>query len=205
MAGSDFVLTGSRIADATFAASIPDWQAAEDADVTDWDTGVDVIFAAMVETTKHGGASANIEIRWRNVTDSGTFAALSASGELTWSGVTDLVNGNAVTSGEAGCTPTSGSTWANGTEREGANSVSTTIAQNEYTEHHWAVDFSNALDSKQYEFEIYDTTAGASLGTCAAQITTAAAAGGGLIGSLAGKGGLAGPGGLAGRGGGLAG
>lgn len=171
MAGSSFTLTGSRLASATFSGGVPNWQAAEDADVTSWSVGDDFIFAAMVETTSHGGASGTLELRWRNVTDSGTFAGLSGSGELNWSAATDLVNANAVTSGEAGCTPSSGTTYTNGVEREGANGVSTTLSQNEYTEHHWAIDASAALGNKQYEFEIYDVTAGASLGTCLAQIT----------------------------------
>lgn len=169
MAGSDFTLTGSRLQNATRVN-----QALEDADVTNWDTANDFIFCAMVETTTHGGTSGTLQLRWRNVTDAGSFAALSGTGELTWSGTTDLANGNAVTSGEAVCTPTSGTTYANGVEREGANDVSTTIAQNEYTEHQWAIDASSAGAGDQYEFEIYDATAGASLGTCAAQITMAA-------------------------------
>lgn len=171
MGASDFILTGSRIANATRT-----WQANEDVDVTGWDKANDFIFAAMVETTKHAGASATLQLRWRNVTDAGSFAALSGSGELTWSAATDLVNSNAVASGEEGCTPVSGTTLVDGVEREGANGVATAVSQNEYCEHQWAIDASGGLDSKQYEFEIYDTTAGASLGTCLAQITTSAGA-----------------------------
>jgi hypothetical protein len=167
MAGSDLVLTGSRIANATRA-----WQAVEDADVTGWDAD-DFIFAAMVETAKHGGVTVTLQLRWRNVTDSGTFTALSGSGELTWSATTDLVNDNALTSGEAGCTPIDGTTWDSddGLEREGANDVAAALAQDEYVEFHWGIDASGRHAGDQYEFEIYDATAGASLGTCAAQIT----------------------------------
>ena len=67
---------------------------------------------------------------------------LSGSGEITWSGATDLVNGNEVTSGEAGCTPDAGSTYVDGVEREGANGVPTLLESGEYTEHQWALDLS---------------------------------------------------------------
>lgn len=172
MAGSAFDLTGSRTQNSTRVN-----QAVEDADVTNWVLTDDVVYCSMVEAVGHGGASGTLQLRWRNVTDSGTFAALSASGELTWSATTDLANGNAVASGEEVCTPTAGVTRVDGVEREGANDVSTTLAQNEYTEHQWAVEFSGSLNGKQYEFEIYDSTAGASLGTCLAQITTEVGAG----------------------------
>lgn len=171
MAGSEFDLTGSRIQNATRVN-----QAVEDADVTAWPKANDFIVCAMVEALGHSGGSSNLTLRWRNVTDSGSFTNLGASGELTWSGTTDLVNGNAVSSGEEVCTPISGTTLVDGVEREGANVVSTTISQNEYIEHQWAVDASGALDGKQYEFEINDSTAGALVGTCLADITTSTGA-----------------------------
>jgi hypothetical protein len=172
MASSDFELTGSRIANATRT-----WQANEDTVVTGYSVGDAFIFAAMVEALGHGGGTANLVLRWRNLTDAGAFAELTGSGELNWSATTDLVNGNAVTSGESGCTPGSGTTYDDGVEREGANVVLTDVLQNHYTEHQWAVNTSSALGEKTYEFEIYDNTAGASLGTCAVTITFAAAGG----------------------------
>lgn len=199
MAGSAFDLTGSRLQNATRVN-----QANEDADVIDWPKANDFILCAMVETTAHGGTSGTLQLRWRNVTDSGSFAALSGTGELTWSGTTNLANGNAVASGEEVCTG-SVATLVDGVEREGANDVSTTINQNEKTENQWAIDGSGGIDGKQYEFEIFDATAGATLGTCLAQITTFIEVTGRVMSSLAGAGGLAGPGGIAGAGGGLAG
>lgn len=167
MSGSGFDLTGSRLQNATRVN-----QANEDADVADWAKADDFIVCAMVEALGHGGTSGTLQLRWRNVTDSGSFIVLSGSGELTWSGTTDLANGNAVASGEEVCTPVGGSSLVDGVEREGANDVSTTLAQNEYAEHQWAIDASGGLDGKQYEFEIYDATAGAAVGTCLADITT---------------------------------
>jgi len=169
MGGSPFALSGSRIANATRT-----WQAAEDAGVVDWVKTNDFIFAIAAESGAHAAAVGTLQIRWRNKTDEGSFAVLSGSGELTWSGVTDLVNDNAVTSGEAGCTGTG--TWVDGVEREGANDVTTDLAKAQWTEHQWAVDCSGAHDGDEYEFELYDATEGAAVGTCAATITMEAGA-----------------------------
>lgn len=177
MAGSGIDWTGSRIANATRT-----WQANEDVAVTGWTKEDDFIVGVMNEATGHGGASGSIELYWRNATDGGSFAALGNTGELTYNGTTNLVNGNAVASGEEGCTPTDANTLIDGVEREGANGVSTTYAQNEYSEHHWAVDASGGLDNKTYEFQVYDATAGATIAstgavsTLLATLTTFAAA-----------------------------
>ncbi|KKL99136.1 hypothetical protein LCGC14_1817490, partial [marine sediment metagenome] len=111
MSGSDFDLTGSRLQNATRVS-----QANEDADVVDWVKDDAFILCAMVEALGHSGASGTLQLRWRNVTDSGSFIVLSLSGELTF-GLTDLVNGNAVVSGEEVCTPVSGSTLVDGVGR----------------------------------------------------------------------------------------
>lgn len=170
--GSPFELPGSRIANATRT-----WQANEDTGVIDWDKANDFIIAAAVESGAHSAAAGTLQLRWRNKTDSGSFAVLSGSGELTWSATTDLVNGNALTSGEAGCTPSASESWDtdNGIEREGANDVATDLANNEWVEHHWAIDCSGAHAGDEYEFEIYDSTEGAAVGTCLATITMASA------------------------------
>lgn len=167
MSGSAFDLTGSRLQNATRVN-----QAAEDADVIDWAKADDFILCAMVEALGHSGASGDLQLRWRNVTDSGSFVALSGSGELTWSADTDLVNGNGVTAGEQVCTPVGGTNGATGAEREGENTVNLGLLQDSYAENQWAVDASGGLDGKQYEFEIFDATEGAAVGTCLADITT---------------------------------
>jgi len=167
MGGTSFDLTGSRLQNATRVN-----QAAEDLDVIDWSADDEFIICAMMETTSHGGASGTLELRWRNVTDGGSFSTLSGTGELVFGSATDLTNFNAVSAGEEVCTPTSGTTRVDGKEFEGDSSGSLTLNQNEYAEFQYAVDPSNSLPEKQYEFEIYDATAGASVGTCLAQLTT---------------------------------
>lgn len=168
--GSDYTLSGSRIANATRT-----WQANEDVDVTGWTKANDFIFAAAVESGAHSSATGTLQLRWRDVSDSGSFAALASTGEINWTGATDLADGTAVATGEKGCT--SGlTTYIEGIEREGANDVVKALGTNEWTEHQWAVDGSGADDGHKYEFEIYDVTEGAAVGTCLADITMATAA-----------------------------
>lgn len=163
-------LAGSRIANATRT-----WQAAADADVTGWDIANDFIVAMAVKANASKATpSMSLTIRWRNETDNpaGAFTALAATGELTWVATTNLLNNDPVTSGEAGAGGTG--TWENGVEREGANAITDTIAAGGLTEHQWAVDCGSAHQGDQYTFELYDATSATSIGTCLAQITTAA-------------------------------
>jgi len=120
--------------------------------------------------------SLSIFLNWRNVTDSGSFTNVAGTGELRYNGTTDLVNGNAVTSGEAGCTPVSGSTYADGVERETTTTyyVPTTLAQNEYTEHHFAIDGGNSVAGKEYEFRAWDDADLVEIGVLACTITMTA-------------------------------
>lgn len=165
-----WILVGGRIANANRV-----WQAAQDADVTSWNKANDFIVAAMLESSAHAGDSGTIQLQWRNVTDGGSFANLSAAGELTWSAVTDLVNGNAVVHTEEGVTPIQ-ATHDDGVEREGANDIAVTIAlKTIHEEEQWAVDCNNAHDGDNYEFRLWDATASAAVGTLLCDITIAAA------------------------------
>jgi hypothetical protein len=170
--GTYFELAGSRIANATRT-----WQAVEDADVSNWVLDDDFIVAISFQVPSNKSETGDLMIRWRDVTDNTTFADLSGAGELTWNAVTDLADGGSLTSSEAGATGNiTASNWINGYEAEGSNAIGTTFANDYYSEHHWAVDCSGADNSHQYEFEMWDNTAGVSLGTCAAQITMVAGA-----------------------------
>lgn len=171
-ASGTVILAGSRIANATRT-----WQADEDLDVADWTKTNDFIFAIALETEAGKKASKTVSIRWRNKTDGGNFVALSDSGELTWTGTTDLVNDNALIEGEAGCTPSGAQTWMDGVEREGANDVVfDTNTVDYWSEYHWAIDCSGAHDGDEYEFEIYSVSNGIPVSTCASTITMVAGA-----------------------------
>lgn len=169
-AGSAFTVSGSRIANATRT-----WQAAEDTPVTNWNKANDFIVAIAFESSAHASAAGNLRIYWRNKTDGGSFTSLYTYGEITYFGETDLVNDNAVVTGEKGCTSLL-TTFVDGVEREGENEYYKGLGNDEWTECHWAVDASNALPGKEYEFELYDRTEGAHVGVCLATLTIKAAA-----------------------------
>ena len=156
------VLAGSRIANSTRT-----WQEDEDIDVAAWVKTNDFIFAASIETQSGKKTNKNLSLRWRNKTEAGSFTALSGAGELTWNGITDLVNDNALTSGEAGCTPSGGQIWIDGIEREGANQITfdTSNQADRWSEYQWAIDCSGAQDGDEYEFEIYNDIDATPIGT----------------------------------------
>lgn len=159
---------GSRISDAVLA-----WEAAEDVDVVDWVVGED--FCISVGFGTQAGAqsvSRTLQLRWRNVTDSGSFTALSGSGELTWSADTSLVNGNQLFEVPSGLTA-SQSGFTAGIMREGANDWAyTALSADHWSAIMWAVDTDNALGGKEYEFELYNVTDTAQVGVCLASLTT---------------------------------
>ena len=169
--GGQAILCGIRFANATRT-----WQALEDIDVTGWVVDTPFIVATGIETDSGVKCADALSLEWRNATDGGTFAALSGTGELTWSGITDLVNANAVVVGEAGTTAGTGDTWQDGTEHEGSNDANFDSANvaGRYTEYQYAV--VGGVAGKEYEFRVWDTTDGVSAGTGIGTITMAAGA-----------------------------
>jgi hypothetical protein len=128
-----------------------------------------VVFQIDEET---GPWNAQYTLRWRNVTDSGSFAAIAATGQMAWSSSTDLVNGQAITSKYCQGTGGSGSTWQNGEEVEGAaTSDAINLADERYTEIAFAVNPAAALAGKVYAFELYDQTNGAAIATGTGTLT----------------------------------
>jgi len=161
---------GSRIANATRV-----WQADENLDATDWTKSNDFIFAiAFQADAGHGNFVDELKIRWRKV--GGTWADLGSTGALNYNATTDLVNEDALTSGEAGCT--GAGTWQDGIEREGANNWVQSLPLGYWTEIQFAIDCSGAEDSAEYEFELYNVDTSSSYGTCASTITMEAGAAG---------------------------
>jgi len=166
------VLCGSRI-----AASDRVWEQDEGIDVTGWTKTNDFILAVGVETEAAKKCASTIQIQWRDATDVGSFAALAATGEMKF-GATNLVDGNAVTSGEAGTTPSGAQTWQDGEEIEGANDgiFSTGSTADNWSEYQYSISPADANDEHEYEFRLWDVTDGVSAGTLAVTITTAAGA-----------------------------
>ena len=106
---------GCRLADAS-----RNWLQNEDTSHTGHSVGTD--FCISVTWAAQSGSKSNareLRLRWRNKTDSGSFADLGASGELTYSADTSLVNANALETGEHGCTAASATTWVDGANSRG--------------------------------------------------------------------------------------
>lgn len=165
MAGSDFDLKGGRIGNADRS-----WAAAQDISVTGWIKTSDFILADMLETTVHNSPTATVRLEWRNLTDSGSWTILAATGQLKF-GATNLVGGNPIIHTEEGITPTTPANHEDGRENEGTNARSVTLARNYHEEDQHSVSPADALDGKEYEFRIYDTTDAVVVGTLICTLT----------------------------------
>jgi hypothetical protein len=169
MAAKDPALSASRIANATRVA-----QAADDTPVTGWAVADKFIMAAQLDEQSGPWNGVTYKIQWRE--SGGTFGDLTATGEMKTTTATDLVNGNAVTSGEAICTNDPGGSWTDGWEVEGTGSASSLdLADEDYTELHFAIDPADSVGGTVYEFRIWDVTNGAEIGVCSATMTSVAA------------------------------
>jgi len=139
-----------------------------------WNKNNDFILAVRIYTSK-GPLARAYKLRWRNVTDSGTFADVGATGEITYSATTGLTDEDDLLLTEKLCDVQSEYTWQNGKENEGdnilPNSGTYSLADEYYTELQWALNCNGALDEHKYEFELWDITDGISIGTCLASIT----------------------------------
>jgi len=160
-------MSGSRIAD-----DAESYQAACDTNVSDWTKTDDFILVIQVGTSK-GPIARAYKLMWRNVTDAGSFADVTGSGEITFNATTSLVDGDPFTP-NTGCVADELSA-EDGLESEGDNilpdSGTYTHSDEYYTEFAWALDCSNALDGKEYAFQLYDVTESAIIGVAGATIT----------------------------------
>lgn len=138
-------------------------------------TGNDYILSTLILTHK-GPEALAYKLRWRDVTDEGSFADVGATGEVTYDADTVLEDNTAVIAGEAFCGHPcqSGMTWQNGLENEGNNlcpdSGTYSLADEYFSELHWALSFDDAEEGHIYELQLYDITNGAILATLLAQI-----------------------------------
>jgi len=160
-------LGASRIADANRV----DKSLADDGDVTGWVKTNDFILATRIYGSK-GAYNYAYTLKWRNVTDSGSFAAVGATGEISYAADTVLVDGQALPTESKICSAQTNYTWQNGMENEGDNilpdSGTYSLADEYYTELQWALDCSGAHDNDVYEFALY--TNSTLIGTCLASI-----------------------------------
>ena len=150
---------------------------------TAWNKTNDFILATRIYGSK-GAYNFAYKLKWRNVTDGGVFADVGETGEISFSSVTALVDGQALAVENKICDVQSGYAWQNGMESEGDNrlpdSGTYSLADEYYTEFQWALDCNSAHDEDEYEFAIYELTNGTLIGTCLATITMAVTVVGGL-------------------------
>jgi len=141
-----------------------------------WTKTNDFILATRIYIVKNTAARA-YKLRWRDVTDEGVFADVTDTGEITYSAVTDLTDDGDLLVEEKLCDAQGADIWQNGLESEGDNilpdSGTYSLTAGYYTEFQWALDCDGAEDEHEYEFELWDVTEGASVGTCLASITMA--------------------------------
>jgi hypothetical protein len=172
-------LDASRFANATRVDQSGD----DDYDVIDWDPDDDFILATTVYTAGLNTVDRSIRLQWRNLTDSGSFADVSTTGEIRYTADTDLVDGNPLTSGERINSSPPSVDWEDGLECEGDNTIPSTgqftYTKDYFTEHHFALDCSNALYSKEYEFRLIDEQLVLPVATCVPTITMMADPAGG--------------------------
>lgn len=158
-----------------FANASRTWLAAAAISITNVSATEVIVAYSYGSSPAMATGATTVQLQWRNLTDLTSWVDLSGSGELTWTATTDLVNGNAVTSGESGCDAPSGdANYVDGIEREGGNQVIVSLpGDTDWTEAHWAVSLSNALAGKEYEFRLYDVVEGAAESAAAATLTMA--------------------------------
>ncbi len=124
-----------------------------------------VIMAFTIQADDMNDApDATFKLRWRNVSDAGSFTDLAATGEIKWATDTDLIDDNAVVAGEdsgANIFDCIGKGWnrRDGLEKEGANGFTRSINQDRYEDFHWALDLSDAdaVNNDEYEFQITES------------------------------------------------
>ncbi len=145
------------------------WQAAEETAVTDWVKTAIVIFALGIDSSTHAGDTVTPELRWRNVTDSGSWTVLGASGEVKYASTSALTDDGNLATGNMGTAPGDTQVTGNGCEQEnsGVASSSTTLAKNDGTELQCGISFADGDDGDEYEFALYESSSqiGISLAT----------------------------------------
>lgn len=140
------------------------WLAAADTDAINQPNNKSIIVAIAMDTDDMCSLTDDMVIQWQDDTDVSGYSDLGSSGELTWDGPTDLVNGNAIVDaegmGEENCS-SMGVSHADGIEREGANLIATSGASSKVViDHHWAVDLSGAQAGHDYSFRFRTATGG---------------------------------------------
>jgi hypothetical protein len=113
-------------------------------------TSARLILAVCIDADDMNDADdATFKIQWENNSDDpGTWNDLADTGEIKWATDTNLIDANAVVTGEdsGGNTNCTNKGWSrrDGIEVEGKNGITHTVPQDAYEDMHWAIDLSDA-------------------------------------------------------------
>lgn len=169
--GPEYATNGTRIG-IDGAGSIS-WQAACDNDVIDWDKADKAIISVNCTSSTHTPPSASLQLRWQNNTDApmSPFVPFTTSGELL-RGISAGCITNTDPVGDIQNCPSDVIDASEEIENESPlQSASLSASQNDQIEVQFCIDFSNAHDGDEYEFEIYNVTEAESCGACIPKIT----------------------------------
>jgi hypothetical protein len=142
------------------------WQAA--GNLTDWDvTDLIIIALAWMEISDHSPDATTHTLQWRNITDSGSWTTLAATGEMKIATTTGYADGDLVSDAEQKCSgcaaATNGFITADSYKDENGSESGTLGAKFNWSEGWWCVDPADAPANKEYEFRIYDSDTAAGL------------------------------------------
>jgi hypothetical protein len=96
---------------------------------------------------------------------SGGYGNINSTGEMNYAATTNLTNGGTVTTKLCTAAGASGSAWQDGFEVEGAaTSSSLNLADEMYSEIHFAVNCASAVEGATFQFQIFENTGGTAVG-----------------------------------------
>ena len=170
--GPEYATNGTRIGED--GVSSITWNVACDVSETGWVKSVQAIISVDCQSGSHTPPSASLQLRWKNFTDNpgGSFATLvTGSGELRGGASAGAIS-NTDPIGDVQNCPSDVVDASEEVENESPlQSASLSASQEDQIETQWCVDMSNALDGKEYQFELYNATEPESCGTCTPTIT----------------------------------
>jgi hypothetical protein len=154
-----------------FAATDRTWEEAEETAVTSWDIANVGIYAVGIGATG-GGLDVTPQLYWRDKTDTGSFAAVGAAGEVKYVATSALTDDGNLATGNFGTSSGKAAVIGAGGEQEDSHQASsaTTLVADEFTELQVGVSFADADPGHEYEFSLYH--AAAQIGSASAATVT---------------------------------
>jgi hypothetical protein len=145
-------------------------------DVTGWTKTDEFIVAININSGGKETEAAAYKLKWRDVTDEGTFADIAATGEIKYDVAdTSWNDGDAVATGDQVCDSIGMDTRQAGERNKDDNLTDSIDLPDEYQSELWfGLNCDDAEDNHVYEFELWDDTNSRNMGTVTATIAMAA-------------------------------